>query len=66
MRTVGTIGAVVAEANPLKQGLKLSVLLLCRVIAVLVAEANPLKQGLKPKYVITIPRYVSWLQRLIH
>ena len=39
----------VAEANPLKQGLKPILAAIVAAFTFAVAEANPLKQGLKPE-----------------
>jgi len=40
-------GLYVAEANPIKQGLKLSFIVFFPLCVHAVAEANPIKQGLK-------------------
>ena len=40
------IGVIVAEANPIKQGLKLHSVS-AHIASIIVAEANPIKQGLK-------------------
>ena len=45
---------IVAEANPLKQGLKLDVRKPTS-FSLLVAEANPLKQGLKLSHKLAFP-----------
>jgi len=54
----------VAEANPIKQGLKHHFQSIF-VTFLFVAEANPIKQGLKLYLAYALAKSPWWLQRLI-